>query len=241
MKKSLEVGTIRADETKKPDEVAAMFDVVAPNYDLANDVISLGQVYLWRRAVRAAIDPKPGWKILDLAGGTGTSSMPLHEAGASVVVCDISEGMLEVGRGKHPEISFVWGSATDLPFDDNTFDAVTISFGIRNVEDVPLALNEMYRVTKPGGRIVICEFSTPVAFARVPHGFYLRHVAPRIARMASQAGGAYDYLSESILQWHDQDTLGEMMLDAGWRDVAYRNLTYGTVALHRGVKPDVRP
>lgn len=89
MKKSLEVGTIRADETKKPDEVAAMFDVVAPNYDLANDVISLGQVYLWRRAVRAAIDPKPGWKILDLAGGTGTSSMPLHEAGASVVVCDI--------------------------------------------------------------------------------------------------------------------------------------------------------
>ncbi len=240
MEKNPDIGSIRADELKKPGEVAAMFDVVAPNYDLANDVISLGQVYLWRRAVRASIDPRPGWKILDLAGGTGTSAVPLQKAGSDVIVCDISEGMLEVGRGKHPEISFVWGSATDLPFEDDTFDVVTISFGIRNVEDVEVALQEMYRVTKPGGRVVICEFSTPVAVARVPHGIYLRHVAPHIARLASPAGGAYDYLSESIIKWYDQEKLAEMMLAAGWEDVAYRNLTYGTVAIHRGLKPYAR-
>lgn len=227
---------LRADQSKNPQEVAAMFDVVAPRYDLTNDVISLGQVYVWRGAARRALDPKPGQLILDVAGGTGASSVPLVQAGARVIVADISEGMLEVGRSRHPEVEFTWGSATDLPFGDDTFDAVTISFGIRNVEDVPRALSEMYRVTKPGGRIVICEFSTPVPLARIPHGFYLRAVAPTVARLASPAGAAYDYLSESILEWYDQEALGTLMVDAGWEDVSYRNLTYGAVALHRGFK-----
>ncbi|WP_099331887.1 class I SAM-dependent methyltransferase [Actinomyces minihominis] len=233
----LDVANVRADENKFPNEVAAMFDVVAPSYDLANDLLSLGQVYLWRRATRNAIDPQPGALILDVAGGTGTSAAILSRSGADVVVCDISRGMIEVGEQKHPEVDFVLGSATDLPFDDDTFDAVTISFGIRNVEDVPKALEEMYRVTKPGGRIVICEFSTPIPLVRPPHNFYLRQVAPRVARLASAAGGAYDYLSESILEWYDQDALGAMMDAAGWQDISYRNLTYGTVALHRGFKP----
>lgn len=227
---------LRADRSKNPEDVAAMFDVVAPRYDLTNDVISLGQVYVWRGAARRALDPKPGQLILDVAGGTGASSMPLVEAGARVIVADISTGMLEVGRSRHPDVEFVWGSATDLPFEDNAFDAVTISFGIRNVEDVPRALREMYRVTKPGGRLVICEFSTPIPVARPVHNIYLRAVAPTIARLASPAGAAYDYLSESILEWHDQESLGELMLDAGWEDVSYRNLTYGAVALHRGFK-----
>lgn len=227
---------LRADRSKNPGEVAAMFDVVAPRYDLTNDVISLGQVYVWRRAARRALEPKPGQLILDVAGGTGASSVPLVRAGARVIVADISRGMVEVGRARHPEVEFIWGSATDLPFEDDMFDAVTISFGIRNVEDVPRALSEMYRVTKPGGRIVICEFSTPVPVARAAHNLYLKAVAPTVARLASPAGAAYDYLSESILEWHDQEALGAMMVAAGWQDISYRNLTYGAVALHRGFK-----
>ncbi len=232
-----EAGEVRADQAKDPGEVAAMFDVVAPRYDLTNEVISLGQVHLWRRAVTRAVDPRPGQEILDVAGGTGASAVPLTRAGSWVVVCDISEGMLEVGRLNHPGIQFVWGSATELPFEDDSFDAVTISFGIRNVEDVPLALREMHRVTKPGGRLVICEFSQPVPVARPVHSLYLNVVAPTIAQLASPAGAAYDYLSESILVWYDQESLGQLMLDAGWTDVSYRNLTYGAVAVHRGFKP----
>lgn len=235
--RNLDVSRVRADEKKDPGEIAAMFDAVAGRYDLTNDIISLGQVWLWRRAVQRALEPKPGMKILDVAGGTGASSTPLEEAGAEVVICDISPGMLEVGQVRHPQLSFVLGSATDLPFPDDSFDAVTISFGIRNVEDVPLALREMYRVTRPGGKLVICEFATPHRLVQAPHRLYLTQIAPRIARLASPAGGAYDYLSESILQWYDQETLGQMMLEAGWTDVAYRNLTYGTVAIHKGVKP----
>ncbi len=226
----------RAHSSKDPGEVAAMFDVVAPRYDLTNEVISLGQVHVWRAATRRALDPKPGQRILDVAGGTGASSVPLVEAGAQVTVADISTGMLDVGRANHPKVEFVWGSATDLPFKDDSFDAVTISFGIRNVEDVPRALREMYRVTKPGGRLVVCEFSTPIPIARPVHHLYLGVFAPLIARLSSPAGAAYDYLSESILEWHSQEELGQMMLAAGWEDVAYRNLTYGAVALHRGFK-----
>ncbi len=217
--------------------MAAMFDVVAPRYDLTNDLLSFGQVYRWRKAVYRALDPQPGQKILDVAAGTGTSAAKLAESGAQVVACDISNGMIEVGRQQFPHIEFVWGSATDLPFADDVFDAVTISFGLRNVQDVPQALAEMYRVTKPGGKIVISEFSSPIALVRPFHNFYLRHVSPRIARWTSPAGAAYDYLSESILEWYNQKELGRLLQQAGWRNVGYRNLTFGTVALHRGIKP----
>lgn len=233
------VSAIRADETKRPDQVAAMFDVVAPRYDLVNQVISAGQVNLWRRAVASALDAGPGQVILDVAGGTGTSANKLREYGVHAVAVDISEGMLNVGRQRYPEVEFVWGSATDLPFPDDTFDAVTISFGIRNVEDVPLALREMLRVTKPGGRLVICEFSTPAAPVKPLHNLYLNKVTPTLARVISPAGAAYDYLSESILTWHSQESLGNLMQDSGWSDVAYRNLTFGAVAIHRGFKPKV--
>lgn len=214
-----------------------MFDRVAPNYDFTNGLISLGQVGIWRNAVCVAIDPRKGERVLDVAGGTGTSAEMLRRAGAEAVACDISEGMLQVGRQQWPEVEFVWGSATDLPFEDNSFDAVTISFGIRNVDDVPKALSEMYRVTKPGGRLVICEFSHPRAPVRPFHHLYLNHVAPKLARMGSPAWDAYGYLSESILHWHDQKELGALMYQAGWQDVAYRNLTFGAVAIHRGYKP----
>ena len=147
----------RADLDKKPADVAAMFDDVARRYDLTNDILSLGQDRRWRRDVIEAVDPRPGERVLDLAAGTGTSSQPFADRGARVVPCDFSLGMLQVGKQKHPWLPLTAGDATKLPFKDDTFDAVTISFGLRNVQDFDTALREMHRVTRPGGRVVICE------------------------------------------------------------------------------------
>lgn len=227
----------RADLDKDPEQVAAMFDAVAPNYDLTNDLISLGQVKIWRRAVNQAIKVGPGDRVLDVAAGTGTSSASLKSTGADVVAVDISHGMIEVGEERYPDIDFLLGSVTDLPFEDDSFDAVTICFGLRNVDDVETALREMVRVTKPGGIVLVCEFSKPRPLVRPFETVYLEFLAPALARLASPAGEAYDYLSESIIDWYDQQTLGSMMQQAGLEDVAYRNLTFGAVAMHRGYKP----
>ncbi|MFZ1382480.1 MAG: class I SAM-dependent methyltransferase [Scrofimicrobium sp.] len=231
----------RADLDKDPEQVAAMFDAVAPNYDFTNDLISLGQVFIWRRAVNQAIKVGPGDQVLDVAAGTGTSSMALRKTGAQVVAVDLSPGMIEVGRTRNPEIDFVLGSVTDLPFEDDSFDAVTISFGLRNVDQVNEALSEMVRVTRPGGVVLVCEFSKPKPIVAPFESLYLEFVAPNLARFASPAGEAYDYLSESIFDWHDQQTLGQMMQRAGLEDVGYRNLTFGAVAMHRGYKPGPHP
>ena len=227
----------RADLGKQPDQVAAMFDAVAPRYDLTNGLISLGQVGLWRRALNSAAGAGPGVRILDVAAGTGTSSAALAAAGAEVVALDFSEGMLSVGRERHPGIDFVWGSALDLPFPDNSFDAATISFGLRNVSDVEGALREMTRVVRPGGTVLVCEFSKSPWPVRPFHEAYLRYGAPLLARLASPAGVAYDYLTESIFDWYDQHALGRLMEGAGLMDVKFRNLTFGAVAIHRGRKP----
>lgn len=230
--------TVKPDSSKRVDEIAAMFDRVAPGYDFLNTLLSLGQVGIWRRAVCVAIDPQPGQNVLDVAAGTGTSAEQLRGYGLDAVALDISEGMLEVGRLQYPHVNFEWGSATELPFEDDTFDAVTISFGIRNVDDVPKALAEMYRVTKPGGRLVVCEFSQPRIPVRPFHRTYLTRIAPTLARFFTPVGEAYDYLSESIIEWYDQKEFGNLMYDAGWQDVSYRNLTYGSVAIHRGFKAE---
>lgn len=233
--------THRADLDKDPEQVAAMFDAVAPTYDLTNDLISLGQVRVWRRALNKALGlpSRERVRILDVACGTGTSSRAMRAAGADVVGLDFSEGMLDVARRTGSDIEFVAASATELPFADDSFDAATISFGLRNVDHPETALREMARVVRPGGQVVVCEFSTPNALVRPFHGFYLRYGSPLAARLASRAGGAYDYLSESILDWPDQQQLGEMMLQAGLASVEYRDLTFGTVAIHRGSKPFV--
>src|SRR3954469_16365023 len=151
----------RASLNKRADEVATMFDDVAARYDLTNDVLSLGQDRWWRRVVTRTVDAKPGEHVLDIAAGTGTSSEPFRAAGAHVVACDFSLGMLTVGRQRRPDLPFVAGDALALPFADASFDAVTISFGLRNVADPAAALGELRRVTRPGGRLVICEFSHP--------------------------------------------------------------------------------
>jgi demethylmenaquinone methyltransferase/2-methoxy-6-polyprenyl-1,4-benzoquinol methylase len=225
---------------KEPNAVAEMFDTVAPRYDLMNALLSLGQERGWRRATLAAINPKPGERILDVAGGTGTSALPLAQRGAQVCVIDLSAGMIDVGRqrmAEHPEaeISFQVGDATALTFPDASFDAVTSSFGLRNVQNPKLALDEMRRVTKPGGRIVICEFSHPVgALLNRLYHFWLEDVFPLAAKLGSNPSG-YGYLTDSILTWPNQESLAKLLLKAQWKSVQYRNLSGGIVALHRGV------
>lgn len=231
----------RANLDKQPREVAEMFDTIARRYDLTNDVMALGQTKAWRAATVRAIDAYPGDRVLDLAAGTGTSSEPLADAGAEVVPCDFSVGMLAVGKRRRPDLSFVAGDATRLPFADETFDAVTISFGLRNVVDVERALGEMLRVTRPGGRVVICEFSTPTwGPFRTVYDKYLTKALPVVAKAVSRQDGPYEYLAESIADWPDQVELGRVMRRAGWTDVAYRNLSGGIVALHRGTRPEAR-
>jgi demethylmenaquinone methyltransferase / 2-methoxy-6-polyprenyl-1,4-benzoquinol methylase len=228
----------RASLDKKPQEVAAMFDDVAARYDLANDVLSLGQTRLWRRAVARAVDASVGQRVLDLGAGTGTSSLPFAATGAQVVPCDFSLGMLREGKRRHPQLPLTAGDATRLPFADGSFDAVTISFALRNVSDTDAALAEMLRVTKPGGRLVVCEFSSPTWRPfRTVYNEYLMRALPRVAETVSSSPDAYVYLAESIRAWPDQPALARRIREAGWGRVAWRNLTGGIVALHRATKP----
>jgi demethylmenaquinone methyltransferase/2-methoxy-6-polyprenyl-1,4-benzoquinol methylase len=195
----------------------------------------MGQDLLWRRATRRAVGALPGSRVLDLAAGTGTSSEPFADDGVQVVPCDFSIGMLRVGKARRPDLPFVAGDATALPFADGAFDAVTISFGLRNVADTGAALREMRRVTRRGGRIVVCEFSHPTWGPwRAVYETYLTEVLPRTARLVSSNTEAYTYLAESIQDWPDQRALARLLQEAGWRSVAHRNLSGGVVALHRG-------
>jgi demethylmenaquinone methyltransferase/2-methoxy-6-polyprenyl-1,4-benzoquinol methylase len=224
----------RASLDKQPQDVAAMFDDVAAKYDLTNDVLSLGQTRLWRRAVAQAMDVRPGERVLDLGAGTGTSSLAFAAAGADTVPCDFSLGMLREGKKRHPELPLTAGDATRLPFADGVFDAVTISFGLRNIVDPLAGLREMRRVTRPGGRLVVCEFSHPTwAPFRTVYVEYLMRALPPIARTVSSSPDAYVYLAESIRAWPDQAALADMIGEAGWQRPQWRNLSAGIVALHR--------
>jgi len=227
----------RANLNKDPDEVAAMFDGVAKRYDLVNDLLSLGRTKAWRRAATKIIAPAPGMLILDLAAGPGSSSEPLHRAGATVFATDFSEGMLAVGRKTRPYLNFSKADALNLPFDANTFDVVTISYGLRNTVDYPKALAEALRVAKPGGRMVVVEFSHPTWKPfRTIYSEYLMKALPVIARRTSSNPDAYVYLAESIRAWPDQAGLAEAMKKAGWSDISWKNLTGGVVAVHSGIK-----
>ncbi|WP_223881259.1 demethylmenaquinone methyltransferase [Nesterenkonia ebinurensis] len=228
----------RADLDKKPHDVASMFDRVAERYDLTNDVISLGQDRCWRKKLTEALNVQPGEYVLDLAAGTGVSTVPFQQAGATAVACDFSLGMLQVGKRKHPELTFVAGDGMNLPFADDSFDAVTISFGLRNIEDTTVALGEMLRVTKPGGRLAVMEFSDPTNRAfNLIYNEYLMRALPPVARAVSSNPEAYVYLAESIRAWPDQDHLAALIEQAGWSQVRYRNLSGGIVAIHRAFKP----
>ena len=227
----------RANLSKDPDEVAAMFDGVAKRYDLVNDLLSLGRTKAWRKAATKIIAPKAGMQILDLAAGPGSSSEPLHKAGATVFATDFSEGMLAQGRKSRPYLNFSKADALNLPFEANRFDVVTISYGLRNTVDYPKALAEALRVTKPGGRMVVVEFSHPTWRPfRTIYTEYLMKALPAIARKTSSNPDAYVYLAESIRAWPDQKGLAAAMEKAGWSQVSWKNLTGGVVAVHSGIK-----
>ena len=216
----------RASLEKDPRDVAAMFDDVASKYDVTNDVLSLGQDRLWRRAVVAACAARPGERVLDIAAGTGTSSEPFADAGVEVVPADFS-------------LAFTAADAMRLPFADASFDVVTMSFGLRNVADPDAALAEFLRVTRPGGAFVLCEFSQPTNGAcRTLYSRYLMRSLPAIARAVSSNPESYVYLAESIQAWPDQRAMAQRIAASGWSSVRWRNLSGGIVALHHAVRPE---
>ncbi|MFB7722036.1 demethylmenaquinone methyltransferase [Nocardia sp. NPDC056100] len=226
---------VTASLDKQPHEVASMFDGVAKRYDLTNTLISGGQDRYWRWATRKALALRPGERVLDLAAGTGVSTLELAKSGAWCVAADFSQGMLSAGRFRR--VPMVAGDAMALPFADESFDAVTISYGLRNVSDPDLALREMLRVTKPGGRLVVAEFSTPTfALFRTVYMEYLMKALPAVAKRVSSNPEAYIYLADSIRAWPTQSQLALRIADAGWSQVKWRNLSGGAVALHRGYK-----
>lgn len=213
-----------------------MFDEVGRRYDIANTVLSLGMDARWRRKSAARLNVCPGEVIVDLAAGTAVSTEAIKEEGAFPVAVDFSRGMLAAGHMR--DVVKVCGDGMNLPFGDDTFDAVTISFGLRNFQSLPAALEEMLRVTKPGGRVVITEFSTPTnrVFAKV-YDLYLSLVLTNAATIVSSDPEAYVYLAESIRAWPDQEELAHAMWQAGWIDVGWQNLTGGITAIHSGKKP----
>jgi len=230
-----------ADLNKIPRDVALMFDGVARGYDRTNAVLSMGSSALWRIATVRALELQSGDRVLDIAGGTGTSAKAIERAGASVVALDFSSGMVAEGRRRHPAIEFVVGDAEALPFESASFNAVTVSFGLRNFANPQVAIGEMYRVLKPGGRVVICEFSHPVSpVLRLGYQAYLKRVMPLVSRLVSSHYDAYNYLFDSINDWPEQRVLSQWLRAAGFTRVAYRNLSGGIVALHRAKSPEDR-
>jgi len=227
----------RANLNKDPDDVSKMFDGVANRYDFLNDLLSLGRTKAWRKVVTSIIGPKPGLKILDIAAGTGSSTRPLVDAGADVIALDFSAGMIEIGRKRNKNIKFVQGDALNLPFEENVFDVTTISFGLRNTSNIDSALKDSLRVTKSGGKIVIAEFSHPSnSIFRFIYLNYLMKAIPIISKKISKNPDAYVYLAESIRAWPNQEGLASKMRDAGWKSVAWQDLTFGIVAVHIGFK-----
>lgn len=212
-----------------------MFDQVAPRYDVTNTVLSFAQDKRWRALTADVLDLRPGERCLDLAAGTAISTAELAHSGAEVVACDFSLGMLREGRDRG--VPLVAGDAMHLPFPDAAFDAVTISFGLRNVADTAAGLAELARVAKPGARLVVLEFSHPTWTPfRTVYTEYLMRALPAVAKKVSSAPDAYVYLAESIRAWPDQTALASTIAASGWRSVRWRNLTGGVVALHHAVK-----
>lgn len=237
-----------ADRTDLPDHrpvatkdaalVQRMFDRVAPRYDVANSVFSVGLDRHWRRVTVAALDPRPGDVVIDVAGGTGALAALIAARGARAIVADLSYQMVRVGTGRVAgQVDWTVADALRLPLPDASVDAVTVAFGLRNLNDTRAGLEEFRRVVRPGGQLAVLEFSTPTndAFAHA-YRRYLLGVLPRVARVVTSDPTAYGYLAHSIMAWPDQAALAGVLRDAGWDRVRWKNLSGGIVALHHAVR-----
>ena len=240
-------GFTRVDPAAKAGMVRGVFDSVASRYDLMNDLVSRGVHRLWKRFTIELSAARPGQTILDIAGGTGDLAARFSQlvgADGQVILADINAAMLEVGRdrlidkGATGNIEVVQADAQALPFEENSVDCITIAFGLRNVTDKNMALRSMLRVLRPGGRLLVLEFSKPTSplLGKV-YDQYSFQILPAIGRLIAQDADSYRYLAESIRKHPDQDTLLEMMEDAGFVECRYHNMTGGIVAVHQGFKP----
>ena len=232
-------------ETEKASRVQGVFTSVASKYDIMNDVMSVGIHRIWKEAMMDWLAPRPGQQLLDVAGGTGDISFKfLKRAGSGhATVLDITENMLIAGRKRAEtaqmadNLDWLVGDAMALPFADNSFDVYTISFGIRNVTRPQDALNEAFRVLRPGGRLMVLEFSQiPVPLAQKAYDLYSFNVIPRMGQMIANDRDSYQYLVESIRKFPDQETFLSMVQHAGFENTSYRNLSLGIAALHSGWK-----
>ncbi|PHM73351.1 bifunctional demethylmenaquinone methyltransferase/2-methoxy-6-polyprenyl-1,4-benzoquinol methylase UbiE [Xenorhabdus kozodoii] len=245
-KETTDFGFRTVAKEEKKEMVAEVFHSVAAKYDLMNDLMSFGIHRIWKRFTIEASGVRRGHKVLDLAGGTGDLTAKFSRIvgeNGQVILADINDSMLKVGREKLRDIgiignvSYVQANAEELPFPDNYFDCITISFGLRNVTDKEKALRSMYRVLKPGGRLLVLEFSKPVlAPLSKIYDAYSFHVLPRVGQLVVKDAESYRYLTESIRMHPDQETLKSMMEEAGFDQVYYTNMTGGIVALHKGFK-----
>lgn len=234
------------EKNEKESKVASVFHSVAQQYDVMNDLMSFGIHRLWKRFTIDASGVRPGNKVLDLAGGTGDLTAKFSQLvgrEGKVILADINSSMLNVGRDKLRDrglvqnIEYVQANAQYLPFEDNTFDVITIAFGLRNVTDKDMALRSMYRVLKPGGRLLVLEFSKPEhELVNKAYDFYSFNILPKMGELVAKDGDSYQYLAESIRMHPDQETLKTMMDAAGFEQTSFKNLTGGVVALHKGYK-----
>ncbi|NMP16154.1 MULTISPECIES: bifunctional demethylmenaquinone methyltransferase/2-methoxy-6-polyprenyl-1,4-benzoquinol methylase UbiE [unclassified Thalassotalea] len=230
----------------KESMVAGVFHSVAKQYDVMNDLMSFGVHRLWKRFTIDASGVRPGNHILDLAGGTGDLTAKFSKLTGptgKVILADINSSMLQVGRDKLRDrgivgnVDYVQANAEALPFEDNSFDIVTIAFGLRNVTNKDKALASIFRVLKPGGRLLVLEFSKPEhELLNKAYDFYSFNILPKMGELVAKDGESYQYLAESIRMHPDQETLKQMMEDVGFEQTSYHNLTGGIVALHKGYK-----
>ncbi len=243
--KTTHFGAREVREDEKAGLVHGVFTNVASRYDVMNDVMSVGVHRIWKDAMMDWLAPRPAQRLLDVAGGTGDIAFRFlkRAPGASAVVLDMTENMLVEGRKRADaeamadRLDWVTGDAMALPFEDSVFDVYTISFGIRNVTRIPDALSEAYRVLKPGGRLMVLEFSQlPNPGLQKAYDLYSFNVIPRMGQVIANDRDSYQYLVESIRRFPDQETFAEMIRDAGFGQVKYRNLSMGIAALHSGWK-----